>query len=197
VDAPGDYGLDQPVATVRIGTGSSQAALAIGKPAEEGTVYARDLSRGVVFTIESSVLDELKKDPGEYRQKDLFDARAFNTTRLEVTRGGETRAFEKAQDTWRQVAPGAKEVDATKMDALLSGITGARATEFVDNAPKAALDKPELAVAIKFDDGKKEERVTFARTGETAYAARAGSTGVARIDAATIDTIVKALEEIK
>ena len=37
-----------------------------------------------------SLLEDLKKDAGEYRQKDIFDARAFNTTRIEIARGGET-----------------------------------------------------------------------------------------------------------
>ena len=49
-----DYGLDKPAATVNIGIGSSQASLAIGKSSGEGAVYARDLSRPMVFTIESA-----------------------------------------------------------------------------------------------------------------------------------------------
>src|SRR5215210_6880721 len=67
------YGLDIPAATVRVGSGSSQATLLIGKAGEEGTVYAKDASRPAVFTIESSIADELKKKPYEYRQKDIFD----------------------------------------------------------------------------------------------------------------------------
>ena len=39
------YGLDKPAATVRLGSGSSQATLAIGSAAESGSVYAKDLSR--------------------------------------------------------------------------------------------------------------------------------------------------------
>jgi hypothetical protein len=195
VEGAGDYGFDTPAATVRIGTGSSQAALAIGKPADEGSVYARDLSRDAVFTIESSVLDELKKGAGEYLQKDLFDARAFNTTRVEVKRNTQTVVFEKTQDKWRQIVPAEKDVDGAKVDALLSAITGARATEFVDSPPKGL--KTELMVVLKFDEGKKQEWVEFSRAGDTAYATRGGSQGVAKVDAAAIDTIVKALEDVK
>src|SRR3954464_14671839 len=86
-------GLDKPVATVRLGSGSSQAALAIGSAAESGSVYAKDLSRPTVFTIESSLADDLKKDASEYRQKDLFDARSFNTSRLEIVHDNQTTAF--------------------------------------------------------------------------------------------------------
>ena len=50
---PEQYGLEKPAATVRIGSGSSQATLVIGGPAGEGSVYAKDLARPAVFTVES------------------------------------------------------------------------------------------------------------------------------------------------
>jgi hypothetical protein len=158
-----------------------------------------------VFTVEAALLDELKKDPSEYRQKDLFDARSFNATRLEIVRNGQAVAFEKAkvkdkdgkeEEKWRQVAPLQRDVEAAKVEALITAATSARATGFVDNTAKTGLEKPELTVAFKYDGGK-DERVTFARSGGSAHAARAGSAGAATVDATVIDGIVKALEDIK
>jgi hypothetical protein len=200
-------GLEKPAATVRLGSGSSQATLAIGGPAAEGTVYAKDVSRPDLFTIESSLLDELKKEPFEYRQKDLFDARSFNATRLEIVRGGQTHAFEKTkaknkegqdEEKWRQVSPQTRDIEQASFDALMTAVTGARATGFVD-APAAlkALAAPELTVSVKFDEGKKDERVTFARAGSDAFARRAGEPGAAKIESATLDAIAKALQELK
>lgn len=201
------FGLEKPAATVKLGAGSSQATLAIGGPAGEGTVYARDLSRPIVFTVESSILDELKKDPSEFRQKDLFDARSFNATRVEIARGGQTYAFEKAkvknkegqeEEKWRQLSPQARDLDQASFDALLSAITSTRATGFVDAATAAkAMASPELTATIKFDEGKKEERVSFAKSGADAYAARAGEPGAAKIEAGSLDSITKALQELK
>jgi hypothetical protein len=187
------YGLDAPAATVKVGSGSSQATLLIGKAGPEGTVYAKDASRPDVFTIESSIADELKKGAGEYRQKDIFDARAFNTTRVEITRGTDVVTFEKAGDKWKQIAPSAKDVDTSKVEALLSATTGARATSFVEKPPAG---KPELVAALKFE-GSKDESVAFFKSGADAFAVRAGTTGAARIDAAVIADIVKALEALK
>ena len=204
------YGLDKPATTVRIGSGSSQATLLIGKPAAEGNVYAKDQSRPAVFTLESALVDELKKDAGEYRQKDLFDARSFSTTRVEIARGGQTVAFEKTkvkdkdgkeEEKWKQVAPAAKDVDAAKVDSLLTALTGARADSFVADAAaqpqKTGLDKPEVTVTLKFDEGKKEERVAFGRSGADAFASRAGEPGAAKVPASTLDSIIKAVEELK
>ena len=199
-------GLEKPAASVRLGTGSSQATLAIGGAAGDGTVYARDLSRPAVFTIESSVLDELKKDLAEYRQKDLFDARSFNATRVEIAHGGQTHAFEKTkvknkegqdEEKWRQISPQQRDLDQAKFDALVSAITGARATTFVDKTDSKAAAAPELTVAIKFNEGKKEERVTFAKAGTDAFARRDGEPGAAKVEASTLDSITKALQELK
>ena len=199
------YGLDKPAVTVRLGSGSSQATFLIGGPAETGSVYAKDFSRPAIFTIEATLLDDLKKDASEYLQKDLFDARSFNTTRLEIVRNGQTTVFEKTkvkdkdgkeQEKWRQTAPAARDVDAAKIEALMSAATGARATGFVDSTAKTGLDKPELSLTLKYDEGK-EEHVAFARTKDGAYASRAGSPGAAKVEASVIDAIVKAFEDIK
>jgi len=200
------YGLDKPAATVAIGSGSSQATLAIGKSSGEGAVYARDLSKPMIVTIDSTLLDELKKAPADYRQKDLFDARAFNANRVELVRNGVTTTVEKGksknkdgqeQEVWKQVAPAAKDADQTKVDNLIAAITQARASSFDQAAPKGALDKPELTVTITSNEGKRQETVTFARAGSDVFAARAGEPGAVKLDVPALESIVKALEEIK
>lgn len=201
-----EYGLDKPAATVQIGSGSSQAALLIGKAAGDGVVYAKDQSRPAIITIETSMLDDLTKDVGEYRQKDLFDARAFNASRIEVARGAETAVFEKSksknkdgqeEEKWRQVAPTARDADQTKVENLVSAITGVRATGFAADDAKTGLNKPELTVTIRFDEGKREEKASFARTGSDGYASRGGEPGAAKVDIAAIENIVKSLEALK
>lgn len=197
------YGLDKPAATVRVGSGSSQATLLLGSAAGEGKVHGKDLSRPGVFTIESALLDELKKEPSDFRQKDLFAARSFSATRLEIARNGQTTVFEKTktkdkdgkeEEKWRQTAPAGRDIDAAKMEGLFSAATGARAASFVDNTAKTGLDKPELAIVIKFDEGKSEDRVSFARAGTDGYASRTGWPGAAKVDIGTIDAIVKAFD---
>jgi hypothetical protein len=188
------YGLDKPAVTVRVGAGSAEATLLIGSKAEEGDVYAKDASRPDIFTIEATLLDDLQKGPGEYRQKDIFDARAFNTTRLEITRAGQTTVIEKADDKWRQTAPAAKDSDTAKVDALLSALTSARADSFVDAPPAKATE--EASVSLTFDNGKKEQ-IRLLRAGEDAFAVRGDAPGAAKLAGSVLDGIVKALDEAK
>ncbi len=188
------YGLDKPAATIRVMSGSAQAGLAIGKSAGEGAVYARDLSRPMVFTVESALADELKKPADDLRLKDLFDARSFNTTRVEITRAGQTLVFEKDKDAWKQTAPAGKAADGAKVEALLTALTNTRATGFADKAP--ALDTPEVTATLKFDENK-QDKVVFARKGSDAFARRDGDAGAAKIDASALDGIIKALDALK
>jgi hypothetical protein len=201
-----EYGLDKPAATVQLGSGSSQATLLIGKSAGEGVVYARDASKPMVVTIDAGLLDDLKKEPGTYRQTDLFDARAFNASHIDVTTSSGTAKFEKArvknkdgqeEERWRQTAPTQQDVDNAKLDALLTAVTQTRATSFVESTDKTGLDKPELTVTVKSDEGKREETVRYARSGADAYAARAGEGGAAKIDVATVEGILKALQDVQ
>lgn len=190
------YGLDAPAMTVHVGTGSAQAGLAIGTKAPDGTLYARDLSRPLVFTIDASIADALKKSPNDFRIKDLFDARSFNTTHVEVARAGTMMIFDKQGDTWKETAPAAKTADAAKMEALLSALTNARANTFVDKTADTGLDKPDVTATLKYDQGK-QDTVLFGRHGSDVFAKRDGDPGAAKIDASALDAITKALDALK
>ena len=88
-DVLAKYGLDKPALTVTVGAGSSKASLAFGKE-EEGTLYARDLARPMVFGVDTSAPADLKKPADDYRNKNVFEFRSFNLARLRC-RGTDTQ----------------------------------------------------------------------------------------------------------
>ena len=195
------YGLDRPVATAAVGAGSSRATLAFGKATPENDVYARDASGSLVVTMARDLLDEVQRAAPDLRRKDVFEFRPFNAGRLEITRGAETFAFEKAKgsgtdtaEKWRQTAPKAADVDTAKFDTLLSKLTALRAQSFADKAPGTA---PVLAVAARFDEGKKSEQVRFERTGEDVLAVRSDEAGAARVSTSEFEEALSALDALK
>jgi len=194
------YGLEKPEATVNINAGSARATLLIGGKANDTTVYARDASKPAVVTVESALMDDLKKGADDYRRKDLFEFRAYNANRVELKRGNDVVVFEKVkgqgenpQDKWRRVSPNPAEADRDKVDALLAKIANMRATSFVDG--KGTLS-PTLEVLVKFDDNKKEERVTFVKSGDDVLALRPGEPGAAKTDGADLTEAMKSLDEL-
>jgi hypothetical protein len=121
---------------------------------------------------------------------------------VEITRGGQTIAFEKvkaqgpAEDTWRRVSPSAGNPDKEKMSVFLAKLESIRATSFVDPSTKTGIDSPVLSVFAKFDDGKKEERVAFGKVGDDVYAASPGQRGAAKVSATEFNDITKALDDV-
>jgi hypothetical protein len=198
------FGLESPVATATILLGSARATVAIGGPAGEGAVYARDLSRPAVMTVESALADDLKKGVDDYRRKDVFEFRAFNAQRVELTRGTQTLTLERVkgqgdnpQDTWKRLAPTAADADKAKVEQLLAGLADMRAVAFTESMGSTGLNQPTLTVLAKFEDAtSKEERVTFGQRGSDVFVSRPGDSGAARIEAEKFTEALKQFDEL-
>jgi hypothetical protein len=197
------FGLEKPEVTVTVNTGSARATLAVGGAAADDAVYARDLSKNMIVTVDKSLADDLKKPLDEYRRHEAFEFRAFTANRVELTRGGQTVAFERAKgsgenapDTWKRVSPNPADVDKSKMDSFLAGLADIRATSFTPATANTGLDKPALVVYAKFEDEKKEERVTFGQSGSDVYFTRPGEPGAAKADSEKFNDAIKALDEL-
>jgi Domain of unknown function (DUF4340) len=191
------YGLDKPDATVTVNGGSTRASLALGKK-DGDSVYARDLSRPIVFTIAATAAADLEKDTGALRRKDMFDGRSFNATRVELKRGGETLSFDKSKgkdgkDVWKNAA--GKEVDATKVDDLLTKLSNVRAQLFQDRVDPV-LKMPTLVATLKLDNNMMET-VTFARSGNAVLASREGEPGSATVEVMAFNDAMSAIDAIK
>ena len=200
------YGLDDASTRVTLGGGSTRATLVLGNASQAGDLYAHDVVRSIIFTVELSLLDELTKDAADYRRKDIFDFRSWNATHLEATRAGETLAFKKgpaddaddenASDTWRQVSPDEADTDDTKMQTLLSRLSGLRAESFAESLADTGLDAPTLTVDVRFEDGERHERVSFGRVDDRVYAGTELDDSPGELDTAAFDEAVKALDDL-
>jgi hypothetical protein len=82
------------------------------------------------------------------------------------------------------------------VESLLSGLADISIMSFVDSTAGPGLDAPAMVVNAKFEDGKKEERVTFGRNGSDVFVARPDDAGAGQIDAGRYDTAVKAFDEL-
>jgi hypothetical protein len=199
------YGLDKPAAELNLVLGSAKATLVLGAKTENA-YYARDASRPAVMTVDAAFFDEFKKSANDYRRKDIFEFRAFNAERLEITRDGQTVVFERvkaqtkdAQDTWRRASPTAGTVDTMKMEIFFAKIENTRASSFVDSTAKTGLDKPFVTVVAKFESAPsvmKDERITFGRAGADTFALRPGEPGAAKIGSSEFDDALKALDDV-
>ena len=201
------YGLDRPSMTVTIGAGSAKTVLQIGKT-ENGETYARDASRPVVFTVDSTLQGDLNKNFDDYRKKELFEFRPFYVAKLRAvldSPGGEkTYEFEKikgAQPTdpevWKVTRVGgtSHNADPAAMDDLLNKLVTIKAESFVDGKTRTGLDKPALVISASFDDGK-FERVRFGQVGDEAYGKRDSEGVVAKIEHMSMRAALQAFDAV-
>lgn len=196
------FGLDKPSSVVNLHLGTGRTSVAVGAPAGDDTVYARDVTRPDIFTIQLPAADDLRKTVADYRAKDVFDMRAFTANRIELTRNGKTTAFEKvkatdanAADVWKKVSPVAADADKEKFPAFVAALADIRAMSFTDSKARTGLDAPAATIVVKFDDGKKEDRVQIAKSGATAYALRSDDPSVAVIDSTKFDEALASIDE--
>jgi hypothetical protein len=198
------YGLDKPVVVATIAMGTESKRFELGKEADPGAVWGRDPSKAAVFSTNNGVAMELQKTVANLRRKEVFDFRPFNTTRFEITRGKDTRAFERvkgtgenAVDTWKQVAPAAKTVDSSNLEGALLDFSNLRAESFVATAGAATgHTNPAAVIVVKFDDGKKEERVVIGTTGSGVFATRADQPGALKIEPGKYEDAIKKLDAL-
>lgn len=197
-----EFGLDKPKVVVTVGSGSAKAELAIGADENETNIFARDLSRPLVFSVEKTLVDELLKKADDFRMKDVFAFRSFTAEGVDIVSGGQTYTFakkkgegENASDTWSQTAPGAKAVDAAKFSDLLMTISNLRAESF---AAAALTGGESITVTARFGDASapQTETVTLRKVGTVVQATRAGDPGAAVVSTADFDRAMGLFKEL-
>jgi hypothetical protein len=195
-----EYGLDAPDTKVTLSAGSTSGGILLGKATAQGDLYAKDVSRPLIFTVEKALADDLSRAAADYRMKDVFGFRAYTGTRLEVARGGSATIFEKkkgpekdAVEKWALIQP-AKAVDDTKVEDLATKVAALRSESFVDALPAGATET--ARISTKFDESRKQEVVTLYKTADAAYATRPDEIGAAKVPAADVDGILAAVDAL-
>lgn len=196
------FGLDRPRLLATFGAGSTRASLAIGADKDETAVYARDLTRSLVFTVDKSLLADLQKQPVDFRVKDVFAFKSYTATSIDLTHGGLSASFAKqpaapeaspGPDVWKQTKPETKDVNATAMADLLNTISSLRAEAF---ATQALASGDDMVVVARFGDASAptEERVTLRKSGAVVHAISLRDPGAAVVPTADFD---KAITQFK
>jgi hypothetical protein len=195
------YGLDKPSITASVLMGNDRTTLVLGRT-DNAETYAKEASRPAIVMVAPTIVSDLSKPLTDFRRKELFDLRSFSTKRIELKRGAETFVFEKATDKdakeiWKNGS--GTTVDTAKVEDLLTKISNLRASSF-DDRVDPALKMPALSVTASFGENKDENRsetVSIARAGSSVVASRTDEPGSVRIEGATFDEVMKALDALK
>ncbi len=200
------FGLDNPRMTITVETDNGNHVLVMGDESPAGTVYGRDASRSIVFTVDAALFDEFDRDIDTYRKKELFDFRPFNANGITVTRDGETYRFEKGSDNddnsdnsneqlWQQVEPDQKVIEALAFDDLLSKLSGLRAESFVNGRDNTGLDIPLATFTVTYGN-EQQETATIGQSGDAYYGIHGEEDGAAVIDSTSINGVFESIDMV-
>jgi hypothetical protein len=161
------YGLQFPslTLTLTVGTNQSRKKLLIG--AGEGALYyAMDEARPAVFTVDSSLVNELKKGADDLRDRKVAEFDQWNVRRCEIRSraSGPFICVKDTADDWIVESPQKGRAASSRITGMFSDLSGLEARTFIGKTASGlsryGLDRPVREVALK--DGKGETLASVA-----------------------------------
>ena len=152
------YGLAHPDVTLdATAKDGKQFHLAFGKKGTD--YYGRDLSRPIIFSVDSTIYNSFDKKFFDLRDKEILHVDPTNVTSVTVQNAnGLIECSQGKTDEWSMVQPAADKGKSVQGWKLTDPIENARATEIYD-APSAAilahLKEPLITVTFTDKSGKK------------------------------------------
>lgn len=175
-----DVGLEEPEVEVTLATGEGETVLSVGAevPASSDRLVAVG-GRAEVYQVSGGFVDDLTKDPGEWRDKKLFTGARNDIQRLTLTSGeSQVLLAKRGEDFWIE-SPLADRADSDHVNTLLSEITGLRVREFLDQEPldpaAIGLEPPRRVLEAILEGSEEPFRLELGLTseGENAFYGRA------------------------
>lgn len=196
------YGLDRPDVAVTVVMGDKRTTLAVGAKAGD-ELYAQEAGQPAVATVEGTIAADLKKGAVDYRPKMAFEMRSFNASHVEIARGKDTLVLDRVAgtgdnpvDSWKRASPNPGTADKEKVEAFLSALADVTILSFADSTAGTGLDKPIMVVDARFQDGAKQEKVTFGQNGSDIYMAHSADPGAGRVLAERYTDAAKKFDEL-
>jgi uncharacterized protein DUF4340 len=138
---PAAVGLDRPRALVRVDTADGHKVLKIGAEVPTGGATLAGLAgeKRRAYVVSDSILNEIRKPPGDWRDRRMFPAERDAVTRIALAgaagANGKVVLARRGDRFWIE-SPLADSADRERVDGLLADLTGLTAEKFLDSPPR-------------------------------------------------------------
>lgn len=182
------FAAGQPVATAKVTDASGTQSLDVRKNKDD--YYARSAMAGGVFKVSSDLGKELEKSAEEFRNKKVFDFGFSDPTKVELTGSIGEKTYVHSGSDWKM---GKQLMDPGTVQSFIDKVRDVAAVKFATTG----FATPEFGIAVTSNDGKRVERVEFAKTANGYLARRGNEPALYELDAKTVNDIVDAAKSIK
>jgi hypothetical protein len=158
-------GLDKPRATIHLKTADGETVLRLGAEVPTGgELIAGVDGQDSASVVSDSILTQVQRDPGSWRDKQLFRASRDAISRITLTPAAGTATapispvvLAQKDGVFRLERPFADRADRDKSDDLYADLSGLTAEKFIDDPRSPAdlgLQPPRAVVDVAFAKGE-------------------------------------------
>jgi hypothetical protein len=174
------------VATVADSSGSQTLEVRKEQHDKDKTYYAKSSAVDGVFKVTAELGDGLDKKLDDFRNKKLFDFGFTDPSKIQVGKA----AYDKVGEKWLS---GGKQMDASSVQSLVDKLRDLAATKFLDTGAGA----PVLDLTVTSNSGKRVEKVSITKQGDTYFAKRENEPSIYVLDGKAVEDLQKAANDVK
>jgi hypothetical protein len=174
------------VATVTVADASGTQSMEVRKDKDKN-YYAKSSVVDGIYKVTADVGDGLDKKVDDFRNKKLFDFGWTDPNKIQVGKA----TYDKAGDKWMA---GAKQMDSPSVQAVVDKLRDLTSTKFPDSGGGGV---PVLDLMVSSNNGKRVEKVTITKQGDTYFAKRENEPSIYQLDSKAVEDLQKAANEVK
>ncbi len=182
------FAAGQPVASAKVSDTAGTQTLEVRKNKDD--YYARGSSVKGVYKVSSDLGKELEKTLDDFRNKKVFDFGFSDPTKIEVSGSSGDRTYIRSGTGWKL---NGQTMDPGSIQAFIDKLRDAAATKFVTTG----FSTPVMAVAVTSNDGKRFEKVEFAKTNDSYLARRQNEPALYQLDSKAVNDVLEGSKAIK
>ena len=187
-DAASAFAKAAPIAVVKLTDQSGTQELQVRK--NKDTYYAKSSAVEGAYKIGSDLGQAVDKGLDDFRNKKLFDFGYSDPAKIEMHSGSKAYFLTKGGADWWS---NGKKMDAATVQPLISDIRDLAAAKFVESG----FASPTIDLTVTSDDGKRVEKVSIAKSGDSYIAKRENDPFLYQLDASAVDGLQKSADGIK
>jgi hypothetical protein len=182
------YAAAQPIATVKVTDASGTQTLEVKKANTD--YYAKSSVVSGFYKVPGDLGSALDKAPVDFRNHKLFDFGFNDPNKIELRNGSSDVTYQKSGQDWKSSG---KNMDAASVQAVVDQLRDLSSSAF----PTNGFANPYIDITIVSNDGKRTEKVSFAKSSQNYVAKRDGEPSLYEVTAKNVDDLVKAFGNIK
>jgi uncharacterized protein DUF4340 len=187
-EATSSFARATPVATAKVTDQSGTQELQIRK--SKDTYYARSTAVEGAYKIDSTLGQAVDKGLDDFRNKKVFDFGFNQPTKIEMHSGAKAYLLSKSGTDWWS---NEKKMDAGSTQDFVSKLRDLTADKFVESG----FANPSIDITVTSDEGKRVEKVSVAKSGNSYIAKRENEPTLYQLDSSSVDVLEKSADGIK